>query len=179
MDSKYPSDWEKRRLTVFKRDQWECRGCGFVAEGRTGEGLHAHHVTPISEGGSHSLDNLMTLCEDCHVEVHSSSQGPNLTPVEKYPCVECGDDYVEGHAYKGSFCTERCWLSYKADKALRSVEANEKLCATCYGNFPPSSEVCPNCGNWEPSQNRRDSLDGVDVDVKNLVAALIKMDNIG
>ena len=33
--------------------------------------LHAHHIVPISEGGSNTLENLITLCSDCHKERHS------------------------------------------------------------------------------------------------------------
>jgi 5-methylcytosine-specific restriction endonuclease McrA len=28
--------------------------------------LHVHHVVPRSEGGLTALDNLLTLCEQCH-----------------------------------------------------------------------------------------------------------------
>ena len=180
MHSKYPSDWDKRRLTVFKRDQWECRGCEFTPDEKNGEGLHAHHVTPISEGGGHSLDNLMTLCEDCHVGVHSSSQeGPKLTPIEMYSCVRCDDEFPEGDDYRGSYCTERCWLMEKADKAINALEYNGGICATCYTRFPPSDDICPRCGNWDAGENHRDELGDVQVDVQNLIAALINMDVIG
>ncbi len=30
------------------------------------EKCHIHHVVMKSKGGSHSLDNLVTLCRDCH-----------------------------------------------------------------------------------------------------------------
>lgn len=27
-----------------------------------------HHIKPFSEGGTHALDNLVTLCRGCHAE---------------------------------------------------------------------------------------------------------------
>lgn len=61
----YPDDWEERRKQVLERDGYECQECG-----ATDTTLHVHHVTPISEGGSHDLSNLETLCESCHAKEH-------------------------------------------------------------------------------------------------------------
>lgn len=61
----YPEDWEDRRKQVLDRDGYECQKCG-----TTDTTLHVHHVTPISEGGSHRLSNLETLCERCHAKEH-------------------------------------------------------------------------------------------------------------
>ena len=33
--------------------------------------LEAHHIVPVSQGGSNKLDNLKTLCYDCHKSEHS------------------------------------------------------------------------------------------------------------
>lgn len=61
----YPDDWEERRKRVRERDEYECQKCG-----ATDSVLHVHHKTPISEGGSHKLSNLETLCESCHAKEH-------------------------------------------------------------------------------------------------------------
>ena len=29
-----------------------------------------HHILPISKGGTHSQDNLMSLCRSCHNKIH-------------------------------------------------------------------------------------------------------------
>lgn len=49
----------------FKRDKWTCQGCGYVGRQRPGD-LHADHVHNRAEGGQNDLDNLQTLCDDCH-----------------------------------------------------------------------------------------------------------------
>ncbi len=63
-DSKewYPQDWDIRKDKCLARDGNRCRLCGAV------ERLHIHHVKPISFGGSHSMQNLITLCGACHLK---------------------------------------------------------------------------------------------------------------
>jgi len=59
--------WQQKRLSVFDRDGWECTGCG--AKDKT---LHAHHLTYRKglDPWEYDLDDLDTLCEDCHKEYH-------------------------------------------------------------------------------------------------------------
>lgn len=64
--SSYPPDWDSRRRQVYKRDNYRCQNCGVSGE------VHAHHVVPISAGGSHETSNLLTLCADCHRATHGS-----------------------------------------------------------------------------------------------------------
>jgi 5-methylcytosine-specific restriction endonuclease McrA len=43
---------------------------GFAcAECQATTALEVHHLTPLSEGSSDQLDNLLTLCERCHKAV--------------------------------------------------------------------------------------------------------------
>lgn len=30
-----------------------------------------HHILPLAEGGTHSRDNLMSLCKSCHARLHA------------------------------------------------------------------------------------------------------------
>lgn len=46
-----------------KRDGY-CARCLQVSD------LHAHHLTPLSEGGADALENIATLCRYCHREWH-------------------------------------------------------------------------------------------------------------
>jgi hypothetical protein len=56
--------WRKLRAAVLERDGNACRACG-----KTGR-LIAHHVIYFDEGGPDSPENLITLCQSCHTEVH-------------------------------------------------------------------------------------------------------------
>jgi hypothetical protein len=54
------------RRAVLRRDERRCR----VAGCRNATFLDLHHIQPRSEGGSHSADNLVTLCSAHHRALH-------------------------------------------------------------------------------------------------------------
>ncbi|HEU4577145.1 MAG TPA: HNH endonuclease signature motif containing protein [Polyangiaceae bacterium] len=54
------------RRAVLRRDERRCR----VAGCRNATFLDQHHIRPRSEGGSHSPDNLVTLCSAHHRAIH-------------------------------------------------------------------------------------------------------------
>ncbi len=57
------------RRKVYRRDHGRCRvpGC------RSSRNLDQHHIVPREEGGTHTEDNLITLCESHHLAHHSGS----------------------------------------------------------------------------------------------------------
>lgn len=65
-NNRYPNDWDDRRQRVFRRDGYQCTEADCHGDGE----LHCHHRTPISQGGSHDLHNLTTLCKSCHKAKH-------------------------------------------------------------------------------------------------------------
>ncbi|SDZ78869.1 HNH endonuclease [Haloplanus vescus] len=77
----YPPDWDERRRRVYQRDNYTCQLCGRGGGPHGNLELHAHHRVPISQGGSHDLSNLTTLCRECHNRQHdhdiTESPGPN------------------------------------------------------------------------------------------------------
>jgi hypothetical protein len=66
----YPSDWDRRRRYVYKRDNYQCQRCGVTGGPRGNHQLHAHHRVPVNEGGSHDTRNLVTVCHSCHEKIH-------------------------------------------------------------------------------------------------------------
>ena len=52
------------REAVFTRDHYRCRICGKGAE--DGVILHAHHIRYRSDGGTDRINNLLTVCSNCH-----------------------------------------------------------------------------------------------------------------
>ena len=67
-DFRKSSAYRKWRKTVLERDYYECQECSET------ENLHVHHIVPYSMTKKLRTeeDNGMTLCEDCHKEIHSS-----------------------------------------------------------------------------------------------------------
>lgn len=62
----------KVRLAVFFRDKATCQECELVDESL--QELHVHHVLPRAQGGTNEIENLKTLCCDCHRDLHFSRQ---------------------------------------------------------------------------------------------------------
>jgi hypothetical protein len=73
--SKYPKGFKpstsrevqpELRKLVFERDNWTCIKCKEV------KNLHCHHIDPVVNNPLESadLDNCITLCKECHKDVH-------------------------------------------------------------------------------------------------------------
>lgn len=72
----YGETWGHYRLKGLERDSYQCQKCGISQQEHRREyekGLHVHHLTPFrefeDEEKAHQLDNLITLCKECHREV--------------------------------------------------------------------------------------------------------------
>jgi 5-methylcytosine-specific restriction endonuclease McrA len=52
------------RHKVLARDKWRCQSCGSM------NNLQVHHLQPRSQLGSDVLQNLISLCAECHAKRH-------------------------------------------------------------------------------------------------------------
>ena len=69
--------WEQLREAAFERDGRACRNCGVDFD--TGSvSLEAHFVVPPVHGGTVGVDNLVTLCRQCHATAHESVTTPSV-----------------------------------------------------------------------------------------------------
>jgi group II intron reverse transcriptase/maturase len=57
--------WAEARLAALQRDGYHCVKCGSPNH------LHVHHIRPRKKGGTTQIDNLQTLCKDCHAQTPS------------------------------------------------------------------------------------------------------------
>lgn len=60
-------EWKQKRALVLERDKHRCRRCGAKGYGTI---LHVHHMWYPQNWGEESIDDLITLCDSCHKEVH-------------------------------------------------------------------------------------------------------------
>ncbi len=67
------------RVEVLERDQFQCVECGWSRSASRHDDprtrLELHHEKPHSEGGDNTADNLVTVCNVCHDEIHRSGDG--------------------------------------------------------------------------------------------------------
>ena len=63
------NDGEYKQWTkaIYKRDKWVCQKCGYK-----GSNLNAHHLKSFTKYIElrYDLDNGITLCKDCHKQIH-------------------------------------------------------------------------------------------------------------
>lgn len=55
------------RYDVLKRDSCKCVICGQSPATNHNTTLHIDHIVPFSKGGKTNIENLRTLCKDCHL----------------------------------------------------------------------------------------------------------------
>lgn len=65
----YPDDWTDLAAAVRKRDDHICQGCGVDGDDHDGN-LSVHHIVPLGCGGTNTYRNLITLCSECHGNIH-------------------------------------------------------------------------------------------------------------
>jgi 5-methylcytosine-specific restriction endonuclease McrA len=56
------------RRRVRERDGNRCVRCGSTRNFRV------HHLLPVSRGGSNHEENLVTVCDDCHLAIHREAE---------------------------------------------------------------------------------------------------------
>ena len=59
-----PVLYETLRQQVLRRDGWRCQLCGTMSN------LEVHHKHFRTHSGSDFEENLITLCTQCHAEIH-------------------------------------------------------------------------------------------------------------
>jgi 5-methylcytosine-specific restriction endonuclease McrA len=57
-------EYQALRDQVLKRDGWRCQLCGKPSN------LHVHHINSRGRLGDDTMRNLITLCANCHENVH-------------------------------------------------------------------------------------------------------------
>jgi 5-methylcytosine-specific restriction endonuclease McrA len=169
----YPSDWPKLRVRVYRRDDYQCQSCGAEGGNKSDNELHAHHIVPISDDGTHNISNLLTLCKECHSKVHEvlSSQTydrvSNTTCVEDLPPVsdKCQNCHVENEEKEDHEFHSHIILPV-SDGGKHSKSNVATLCKDCHRcihqniskdqiatDKKVSATLCVDCGGNAPSVN--------------------------
>lgn len=111
-------EWKAKRLIILNRDHYTCRKCGIsnLSESR----LHVHHKHYIYglDPWEYKDTELITLCEDCHKEIHSTTEIHHyrlnkktnmLEQVEFTPCCRCdGVGYFSEYRHVQNGICFRC-----------------------------------------------------------------------
>ncbi|WP_135604813.1 HNH endonuclease [Methanococcoides sp. NM1] len=125
--------WYKQRKLALERDLNKCKIC------ESTEKLHVHHITPFKKSKSHEINNLITLCGQCHVIVGKnklwiSAHWVDYSPkkvfhniISKYLHIVSGMGY-EVAVGKGSSSYNGPFLVWKVgEKGTLDIKYDEKL----------------------------------------------------
>lgn len=132
-DQYYGANWDEKRRTVLARDDGRCQSCG------RRDDLHIHHVTPLREfdapEDANYLDNLVTLCADCHNKWEGRDQRPVLADAESGTTVnmvveQWSFDTVFRHSLSAAF----------AEMYHRWLKADPFRCSICFYKYDDSDE---------------------------------------
>lgn len=69
----YDSAWKRLRKLALSRDKHLCQDCR--DKGRVTAAAQVDHVVPKAKGGTDALDNLRSLCRECHDEKSARDLG--------------------------------------------------------------------------------------------------------
>ena len=72
---------EEVKKYVFYRDNWHCRNCN------NSNGLDPHHVIFRSAGGKDRPNNLLTLCRQCHDDIHAGRIVLKVVEIKQYDLI--------------------------------------------------------------------------------------------
>ena len=104
--------WQKRRLEVMERDDWQCRLC--FDKGAT---LAVHHKRYADTRNPWDSDknDLVTLCQDCHTAMHDGTLERTAPMVDSF--------------YKA---VTDCRLSNNSKSLIRNIEtASNRFLSAC------------------------------------------------
>ena len=137
---RYGYQWRKLREVVMRRDAGLCQVC--KAAGVTKLAAEVDHIQPVEQGGSDDLDNLQSICRECHKmkTAFESADGrvqamPEWLPKPRIPVtVVCGAPASGKSTYVGKHASPRDLVidvdviaSQLTGKPLHDSTFNERL----------------------------------------------------
>ena len=74
------TQWKKIVQEAFNRDGW-CMQCDSVKR----EYFVPHHIIPVGRGRLDIVENVLTLCSDCHAKLHNGELDVSVNDlIEEY-----------------------------------------------------------------------------------------------
>lgn len=74
--------WRRKRAAILKRDNYECQHCKKKRLRKIVRATHVHHIQELKHHPDLALDddNLISLCFDCHEEMHDRNANNRKQP---------------------------------------------------------------------------------------------------
>ena len=128
-DYLHSEEWQQKRRQRLKIDGYRCQLCG------SGMNLRVHHITYEHIHTDEEIDDLVTLCNDCHEKVHTKDIEKKENPLAIFDEEDGITDMRRGNTL---FLTALTNIkAYGRDKAWVKFE---QACGECFPR-PTSSEI--------------------------------------
>lgn len=128
--------WKTQRKLAWERDNYECQHC----HQKKNRKPDVHHIKPWMNSHSHALENLICLCQQCHLTEEAKVQeiwGGQLInrnpPIvkEKRACSICHNRIGRGRNKNGNICNS-CLVDGKIKEAIelrsQGISLREIMC---------------------------------------------------
>ena len=134
-DRKYKDSirFDGMKELILKRDGYKCVKCGSISN------LNVHHKdhSGNQKKPNNSPDNLITLCDTCHISEHKISRWNNdEVRHENKHCLNCGKEMIVSKKRvqdgRGLYCSKECF--YAARKGEHRTSFYQK-CEICGKDF--------------------------------------------
>lgn len=136
------STGKRLRFEVFKRDYFTCRYCGAQPPDAV---LVVDHIVAIADGGSTTLENLITACEPCNQGKSDRSLGdvqPRVDADLLY--METQQEIAEIRRYQRTIVAKEAALASLAEDLIDRFAAT-----TNNGAYPSERHVLALLGKYE------------------------------
>jgi len=125
VDNRRPLD-PALRQSVLVRDNFSCQCCGVGGEQNLPI-LAVHHIVEVSQGGLDIPENLVTVCVNCHIRIHTYSWGKLYVDLESL-------NEEEKKVFKKIFKYGN--IIIEADKRLGKTRSKEEYKSSVRHPFP-------------------------------------------
>lgn len=155
---------ENLRIACLMRDGYSCQQCG-----KQKGPLQAHHIVYREHEGKDALANLLTLCEQCHKQVHQGKLTLNVTGVSGH-LDQMAQRTMQGKSYLYATLGKQAGLStvfgyetsaFRKARGLAKTHISDALCVATLQtgeSVPEQSENVYTIG-FRPRQTRRQYYD--------------------
>jgi len=85
--------WQKKRLEIMKRDEFQCQSCGDKEAT-----LNIHHAIPYKKDKfvwEYEDSDLLTLCEGCHTQITENISDCKIMILKISTDAECSEYLVK------------------------------------------------------------------------------------
>lgn len=145
--SKQNKAFGRNRDKVLERDGYKCSICNSI------DRLHVHHKdrSGSTKTPNNEMDNLITLCNSCHMLIHGKDKKDHSGRKNYIPCIVCGALFEKEHDKK--CCSPKCGNIH------RSQQSKVKLiCEFCSKEFEVrKSDIKPGKNKYCSMECRQNS----------------------